>query len=149
MKQGTYSAKNLATVLMGKNVERVTSNKAGDIFIKKGTFDTASKNGIQSFRPKVQAPSPSTSPEATAPPTTSNSAQGAPQAHGVDLISLYLQLGNLQSQLHDAGSKGDAQQAEKINYQIMMLNIQIREALGRAADQVLQEQRRMLKDISI
>ncbi|MGF6764807.1 hypothetical protein P3T24_005141 [Paraburkholderia sp. GAS33] len=53
MKQGTYTAKNIESVLMGRNVERVQFNGAGDILVKKDIADTGAKNAIQPFKAKI------------------------------------------------------------------------------------------------
>ncbi|WP_321902439.1 relaxase/mobilization nuclease domain-containing protein [Paraburkholderia tropica] len=142
MKQGTYTAKVIGTVLMGKNVERVQFNGAGDILVKKDIADNATKNAIQPFKAKVAQPRASTLTQT--PQAASKPSGGVPTTHGTDLTSVNLSIGNLQGALIEAAAKGDIEGAAKIKQQIAQLEAQKRELIRQANDRTHQEQLRAL-----
>lgn len=138
MKKGTYTAKNIESVLMGKNVERVQFNGTGDILVKKDIADTAAKNAIQPFRAKiaeVRASTPAQTPQAASKPSGD-----VPTTHSTDLTSINLAIGNLQGSLVEAAAKGDIEGAAKIKQQIAQLEAQKRELIRQANDRAHQEQ---------
>ncbi len=135
MKQGTYTAKEIATVLMGKNVESVQFNRAGDMLVKKDVADTAEKNAIQPFKAKIADVGTSTS----TPQTTSKAPASVPTAHSVDLTSINLSIANLHGSLIAAAAKGDIESSARIKQQIQQLEIQKRELIRQANDRTHQE----------
>ncbi|MCA7928938.1 hypothetical protein LGM45_07875 [Burkholderia cepacia] len=135
MKQGTYTAKEIGTVLMGKNVESVQFNRAGDMLVKKDVADTAEKNAIQPFKAKIADAGTSTS----TPQTTSKAPASVPTAHSVDLTSINLSIANLQGSLIAAVAKGDIESSARIKQQIQQLEIQKRELIRQANDRTHQE----------
>ncbi|HDR9128369.1 TPA: relaxase/mobilization nuclease domain-containing protein [Burkholderia vietnamiensis] len=142
IKQGTYTSKNIESVLTGRNVERVQFNGADDILIKKDIADPVAKNAVKPFKTKIVEVRGST--PAQTPQAASKSSGSLPTAHSIDLTSINLAIGNLQRSIVAAAAKGDIEGAAKITQQIAQLEAQKRELIRQANDRAYQRRLRSL-----